>query len=173
LGRLESLWGADVPRDRRQITGHLREFSLVSEEEYAAFCPPERLAKIPADFAHPHIEFSGFLEDGWVESAALVRLTRPAGERELVIRGHCPGHENGYRPELTVLLDGSPVLTRALEPGEFELRAPAGSGTGPRWIELKFDRTTRLPAPDNRPASALVRTVGFEPPAPPEGTARR
>jgi hypothetical protein len=173
LSGLEALWGADVPRDRRHLAGHLRELSLISEEEYAGFRPPERLAKIPADFAHPHIEFSGFLEDGWVERGALVRLTRPAGDRDLVIRGHCPGHDPNFRPELTVLVDGSPVLTRALEPGEFELRAPAGSGTGPKWVELRFDRTTRLPAPDHRPASALVRTVGFEPPAQPEGTARR
>lgn len=172
LGAVEALWGSDVPRDRRQITGHLRELSLISDEEYAAFRPPERFANIPADFAHPHAEFSGFLDDGWVDRAALVRLTRAPGT-DFVIRGHCPGFDATYSPELTVLVDGSPVLTRALAPGDFELRAPVGPGTGPRWVELRFDRGTRLPAPDNRPASAHVRTVGFEPPAQPEGTARR
>lgn len=172
---VEALWGADVPRDRRHITGHLRELSVISEDDYAAFRPPERLAKLPADLAHPHLEFSGLYEDGWVARESKFRLSRPDPARDLVIRGTVPGVDPAFRPELTVLLDGSPVLCRALPAGPFEVRVPAGAATGPRWVELRFDRAVRLPAPDDRTTCAHLGHIGFEPhqPAPPEGTARR
>lgn len=171
LTGIEALWGTHLHRDRRQLTGHLREFSVISEEEYAAFVPPERIAKIPADLGHPHAEYSGVMEDGWLGREFKARLTCGAN-RDLVVRGQVPGIDPNFRTSVTVLIDGSPVLARELPAGDFELRAPAGAGGGPKWVELRFDRTTALPQPDGRTVSAFLRHIGFEQ-AQTEGTARR
>ncbi len=165
LSGFEALWGSHLPRDRRMLSAHAREISAISEEEYAAFRPPERLAAFPADLAHPHLEYSGLYEEGWVAGEFKVRLTQPAPDQEAVIRGQVPGGPQfaGFRTELTVLIDGVPVSTHALGNGDFELRVPAGKQTGPRWIECRASRTTRLPPPDDRVAVAHIKFIGFEP----------
>jgi hypothetical protein len=165
LSAAEALWGADYTRDRRRLTGHLRDISVLSEEDYAAFRPPESVARFPADLAHPHLEFSGFYEEGWLGPGARVRLTQADAALECVIRGMIPGlpGAEGFRTELTVLLDGTPVERRTLGPGDFEVRAPGAREAGPHWIELRFSRSQVLPAPDGRTATALVRFIGFEP----------
>ena len=165
LTGVEKLWGADLPRDRRMPTAHAREISAISEEEYAAFRPPEKLAAFPADLTHPHLEYSGLYEEGWVGKEFKVRLTQPAPDQEAVIRGQIPGGPqfDGFRTELTVLIDGAPAAVRSLGTGDFEMRVPTGGKTGPRWIECRFSRTLRLPDPDNRSVVAHLRFVGFEP----------
>jgi hypothetical protein len=165
LPAAEQLWGTDLPRDRRWLSGHVRDISIITEEEYAAFRPPQAVAKFPNDLLHPHLEFSGFVEDGWAGAESKVRLTQPEPGMEAVIRGQIPGfpgNEN-FRTELTVFIDGRPVETRALKTGDFEVRAPAGDATGPRWVELRFSNSFRLPAPDGRVVAAHLRFVGFEP----------
>jgi hypothetical protein len=165
LSGIEKLWGANLPRDRRMLAGHVRDISVISEEEYAAFRPPVALAKFPDDLANPQLEYSGFFEEGWVYKEFKVRLAQPAPGQEVVIRGQIPtlpGNE-GFQTELTVLIDGAPVQKRLLRTGDFEVRAPTGAATGPRWIECRFSNSFRLPSPDGREAVAHVRFVGFEP----------
>jgi hypothetical protein len=166
LGAAERMWGADVPRDRRLLAGHLRDLSVLSEEEYAAFRPPVAVSNFPADLAHPHLEYSGLFEEGWVGTEFKVRLTQPAPGQEAVVRGlvpEVPANGAGFRTEMTVLIDGTPVAARVLKTGPFEVRAPGGAGTGPRWIEVRFSEAQRLPAPDGRRVVAHLASVGFEP----------
>ena len=164
LTAIERLWGAHLPRDRRRLAGHARDISVLSEEEYAAFRPPERVERVPDDLTHPHLEYSGLYEEGWVGTEFKVRLTQPAPDQEAVIRGMIPQIGAAeFRTEATVLVDGRPGAPRALSPGEFELRVPGGAAPGPRWIEVRFSRAQVLPAPDGRSAVALLRSVGFEP----------
>lgn len=166
LAAAERLWGANLPRDRRWLSGHLRDVSVLSEEEYAAFTPPARLARFPDDLLHPHAEYSGFVEDGWVGKESKVRLTQARSDDEVVFKGHIPVVPDGgpdFRTELTVLVDGREVGTRALGVGMFEFRAPAGAAPGPRWVECRFSRELRFPAPDGRRAVAHVRSIGIEP----------
>ncbi|VTR92737.1 Di-and tricarboxylate transporter OS=Yersinia mollaretii ATCC 43969 GN=ymoll0001_10630 PE=4 SV=1 [Gemmata massiliana] len=164
LTAIEQLWGAHLPRDRRQLAGHARDISVLSEEEYAAFRPPERVARFPDDLTHPHLEYSGIYEEGWVGTEFKIRLTQPAPDQEAVIHGMIPQIAAAeFRTEATVLVDGRPTETRVLSPSEFEIRVPGGAGAGPRWIELRFSHSQILPAPDGRSAVALIRSVGFEP----------
>jgi hypothetical protein len=162
---LEALWGNDLPRDRRFLSGHLRDFSVITEEEYAAFRPPEKLAKFPDDLTHEHLEYSGLYEHGWMNKAFKVRLTQAEPGHEAVVRGQIPafpGNEN-FTTDVTILVDGRAVGTRALGTGDFEVRFPAGAATGPRWIEVRFSGSFILPGADGRPASAMITGVGFEP----------
>jgi hypothetical protein len=164
LASIERLWGAELPRDPRRLTGHLREVSVLSEQEYAAFRPPQAIAQFPSDLDHPHIEYSGFFETGWMGKEAKVRLSQTDANQECVVRGGVPGIPGapGFRTELTVLLDGAPVERKILAPGDFEVRVP-GPGPGAHWIELRFSQTQVVPAPDGRELSAITRFIGFEP----------
>ncbi|MBP3959812.1 hypothetical protein J8F10_31580 [Gemmata sp. G18] len=162
----EQLWGAGLARDRRMLATHARDISVLSEEDYAAFRPPQQIAKFPGDLAHPHLEYSGFYEEGWVDTEFKIRLAQPAPDQEAVIRGMIPQVSptgSGFRTEVTVLVDGMPVEKRVLSVGNFELRAPGGAGTGPRWIEVRFSADQALPAPDERRVVAHLASVGFEP----------
>ncbi|MFM8273588.1 MAG: hypothetical protein ACKODX_14850 [Gemmata sp.] len=170
LAAAERLWGAELPRDRRMLTGHLRDLSVLSEEEYAAFRPPQQISKFPDDLAHPHLEYSGLYEEGWVGKEFKLRLTQPEPGHEVVLRGMVPGIPGayGFHTEIVVRVDGAPVLKRTLGPGKFELRAPAGTAptgaaVGPRWVEVRFSDDQELPAPDGRRAVAHLKSVGFEP----------
>ncbi len=171
LAGAERLWGAELARDRRYLTGHAREVSVLSEEEYAAFRPPAAVAAFPDDLTHPHLEYSGLFEEGWVGTAFKLRLTQPAPDQEAVIRGTIPQVAEGaaFRSEMTVLIDGAAVETRELGTGAFEVRAPGGAGAGPRWVEVHFSRAQTLPDPDGRRVAARLTSVGFEAPSrPPE-----
>lgn len=162
----EKWWGTDLPRDRRLLAATARNISVISDEEYAAFRPPAALTKFPDDLLHPHLEYSGLYEHGWVGRVAKLRLTQGDGAQELVLRCRVPHLEPvgaEFRTELTVLVDGRPAETRALAPGDFEVRAPGGPGPGPRWVEFRFSHDQELPAPDERRVAALVLSVGFEP----------
>jgi hypothetical protein len=164
LPSFEQFWGTELPRDRRWLSGHAREISVLSEEEYAAFQPPQAVKKFPADLAHPHLEYSGFTEDSWVGAEAKMRLSQADANQQCVVRGHVPGLPGGgeFRTELTVLVDGVAGEPHALKPGDFEVRLPGGSGAGPRWVELRFSHTQVLPAPDGRRVAARVTFIGFE-----------
>ncbi|AWM37775.1 hypothetical protein GobsT_42080 [Gemmata obscuriglobus] len=165
LAAAERLWGAELSRDRRRLTGYLRDASVLTEAEYAAFAPPPALHRFPEDLTHPHLEFSGLSEEGWVGREFKVRLTQPERGQEAVVRGLVPGvpGADGFRTTAVVLVDGRPGVTVDLGPGEFELRAPGGDGSGPRWITVRFSGDQTLPAPDGRRLSAHLRYVGFEP----------
>jgi hypothetical protein len=164
----EKLWGTELPRDRRWLAGHAREISILTEEEYAAFAPPEAIQTYPNDLTHPHLEYSGFFEDGFVGCEAKVRLTQPSPDHQLVLRVQVPRLPGGddFRTELTVLLDGVPAEKRMLGTGEFEVRVPGGKTAQARWVECRFSHTQLLPPPDGRRAAARLTFIGFEPARP-------
>jgi hypothetical protein len=164
LAVLEQLWGSELPRDRRYLTGHAREISVLSEEEYNAFRPPQAVSRFPDDLAHPHLEYSGFFEEGWIGTRSKARLTQTEANQECVIRGVVPAvpDSEGFSTELTVLLDGTEVAHQTLHASNFEVRAPGGTAPGPHWIELRFSHTQVLPY-DGRKVSARITFLGFEP----------
>ncbi len=101
LSGVEKLWGAELPRDRRRLSVSARNISVISDDEYAAFRPPQAVTKFPDDLAHPHLEYSGVYESGWAGKEFKFRLTQPAAGQELVLRGRfrrCPARRPGSAP---------------------------------------------------------------------------
>ncbi len=164
LPAAEKLWASDLPRDRRWLTGHIRDISVLSEEEYAAFVPPQGVYRFPHDLLHPHLEYSGFMEDGWIGTVAKMRLSQTDSNQECVIRGLVPGlpEAENFQTEVAVLIDGVLVERRKLHSGRFEIRAAGSPGIGPRWVELRFSHTQLIPEPDGRRVAALIDSLGFE-----------
>ncbi len=166
LSAAERLWGGDIARDRRWLTGHIRDLSILSEEEYAAFRPPAHISQFPNDLAHPHLEYSGLYEDSWAGREFKVRLTPTGPNQEAVIRGQIPqvtADGAGFQTELTVLIDDIEVGKKRLATGDFEVRVPGGAGEAPRWIECRFSHSQKLPPPDGRIAIGQIKFIGFEP----------
>ena len=160
---LMALYGTDISLDSRYLIGFARNISLISEQQYANMKPPSFLGNFPADLANPNLEYSGLYEDGWVAEAAYLYLTQPDTASPLVIRGSVPIIDKpSFSTELIVLVDGQELARKVLLPGEFELRLPVPSVVGRRRIDLRFSTLQVLPAPDRRPAAALLKFIGFD-----------
>ena len=63
-----------------------------------------------------------------------------------------------------LLADGVSLLTQKVAPGHFTLEAPLPQAGRQVKIELRFDRTETLPAPDNRPVTVLLESLKITPP---------
>jgi hypothetical protein len=149
--------------DPRRIVGFARNISLVTEEQARAMSPPTAIAHFPADLFAAGLLFSGVYEDGWMAEAAKFRLGSDHQTSSVRITAHLPGafaRLSGAMFE--VLVDGQSVARRRLAPGDFELQAAIPRATGPRWVELRVDATDRLPSPDQRIASILLKSVALE-----------
>jgi hypothetical protein len=161
---LNRLWGMDLAGDLRQPVGYSRDVSLVTEEEYRSLSPPALLTAFPADLANPDLEYSGFGEDGWVGERLYAVLHRPAGPADVVVRGEvwADDRPTGEGNEFEVLVGGRSLGRRAVPPGPFEVRLPAGASSGGREkVELRFGRLYTLRG-DGRPVAARLLRLGFE-----------
>jgi hypothetical protein len=158
-----TLYGMDIPMDPRRIVGFVRDISLISAEAYSGLRPPQQLQEFPRDLANRDLEYSGIYEDGWVGESSSVVLSQPEGPSSLVVRATVPLLQSGAAAsQLKVLVDGSEVADRSVGGGEMDLKIPVPLGSGRRRIRLLFDHAEHLPAPDNRPASTLVKFIGFQ-----------
>ncbi|MBS0662209.1 MAG: hypothetical protein JSR48_03020, partial [Verrucomicrobia bacterium] len=163
---LEGIYNRSVSLDSRSGVAYCRDISALSEERYAARPPLSRLSRFPADLVGPHApEYSGIYEDGWVSGHAFVRLGPvQAGSRVsgLMQRPTLPGVAPLPR-RVTLLLDGVPQFTREIPPGDFRWEATCPRPAECVKIELVFDGIDTLPAPDLRPAAALLTFVQIQP----------
>ncbi len=154
-------FGTNIPTDQRAITGFVRDISAIGEEEYAALRPPSVLSRFPDDLRNSSLEYGGIYEDGWVSESSFVRLSAPLRPSVLRVKVVVPG----FLPQpvaLTVTAGGRAIAHADLKLGEADLRIPMTPASGVQRIQLRFDRAGRLPSPDNRPAAALLRSIGFE-----------
>jgi hypothetical protein len=141
-----------------------RDFSLISEEEYQNYRPPQAISAFPDGLTDPLLEYSGVVENGWTAEACSFRLSRPAGTQAVEIRGEVPhAGDSDFRTEMTVLVDGVEVGRRSLSIGQFRVQFPTSATAGPRRIECRFSKTQPLPKPDHRSFSARLTFVGFAP----------
>ncbi len=136
--------------------------SAIDEGQFDAMRPPAMVSHFPADLRDTSLEYSGIYEDGWVSESSFLRLRQPENCPVLRIRSRQPGL-SPLASALRVVVGGVTVAQVALKMGENDLKIPLVGQSGIQRVELHFDRATRLPSPDNRPASALLRSVGFEP----------
>jgi hypothetical protein len=160
---LMTLYGKDIPIDRRKLVGFGRDISLVSEAEYAALNPPSQLKTFPDDLAHPDLEYSGAYEDGWISEAAFFSLKQPHPDSPLQLAGLVPEIKDpAFSTALVISVEGKEIARQPLKPGEFRLSLPLPPSTeARRRIDLRFSQFQSLPDPDSRPIGAQLKFIGF------------
>lgn len=119
---------------------------------------PKVLQHFPADLANPKLRYSGIFSDGWLKRQASIVLAGGAAA-DLVLRVEVPSGGQA----LQLMVNGRTLATRKVTPGRLELRLPVPASRLPRRIELRWAFASRLPAPDVRSASALLRFLGIVP----------
>jgi hypothetical protein len=156
---LDAIFGTSIPIDTRRLTSYVRDISLISAQQYARLRPPSSISAFPTDLANPDLQYSGVYEDGWISKDSYFVLA--GGTRaSLVVRATIPPGATG---QLEILLNGRRVTTMAADPGALAVNLPVPASSTPRRVDLRFTRAIRLPAPDLRPAAALLTFVGFVP----------
>jgi hypothetical protein len=166
--------GASAPRsssqqpglwDMLQISFHLRDVSLLSEEEYAALIPPVNVQSFPVDLAQKSLEFSGCDEFGRVGNRSWFRLSRPATPAPLVVKGRLPTTTEGQViacNALVVRWNDREVGRFKIDANEFGFSIPIPAGAGPGKLELEFAEVHTVPSSFMQ-VSAQLTFVGFEP----------
>jgi hypothetical protein len=158
-----SLYGNQILSDQRKIVGFARDISLVSAVEYASLNAPTEIQAFPRDLGNKNLEYCGIYEDGWIAESSYAVLSRPEGSPSLVVSLRIPALKG--RPAsnwAALLLDGAEVGRQSTSAGSVVFRI-AVQAPGRHRVELRFDRAENFPEPDNRPVSAQVRYMGFQP----------
>jgi hypothetical protein len=159
---LAALYKRDLNLDPRRIVGFARNISLFTEEQVMAMTAPSAVEHLPTDLFNPGLLFSGVYEDGWIAEAAKFRLGSSGQSRSVRITVHLPGvGALSAGAMIDVLVDGQQMERRRLVPGDVELVVPVTPATGPRWVEIRFDTTERLPQPDSRIVSVLLKSIAL------------
>jgi hypothetical protein len=152
-----------LPRDPRPISLHVRDVSLLSDEEYASRVPPESVKTFPQDLSLKHLEFSGCEETGLVSTKSWFRLMQPQSEVPLQVRGRLAG--SGTSPleqnALIVKWNGAELGRKMIDSREFSLSFSVPPGIGPGKVELEFTAARSVP-PSTFKVSAQLTFVGFE-----------
>ena len=157
------LWGTDVRNDSRRITGFARDISLISNEQYAALNPPQAIQKFPHDLANKDLEYCGIYEEGWIGESSYAILKNPEDSGSLVVSLQISNIDG--RPvssSIQLLLDGQEVGRTSPENGAAGFQIPVKQ-KGKHRVELRFDRSISMPAPDFRPISGKILYMGFKP----------
>ncbi|HLG97411.1 MAG TPA: hypothetical protein VKX49_13950 [Bryobacteraceae bacterium] len=156
-------YGTDIRLDDRRIVGFGRDISVISGEEYAALRPPSAVRRFPQDLANKDLEYSGIYEDGWVAESSYLNLHNSGDCDELSVSLMVPSIRGTQPAEMLILkINGQEVTRKQLKLGENRLTAKVELVAGKMRIELAFDRAMALPAPDNRPVSALIHEVALQ-----------
>jgi hypothetical protein len=163
---LQGLYNRTLSLDTRLGLGYCRDISVISGDHYELLPRKRAISRFPSDLTGPDAaEYSGLYEDGWVSEHAFVMLGPVrSGERVVVtaMLPQIPGAKpSSHRVELWV--DGVLQQTREISPGNFALEARLEHAAPFVRVELRFDRTDTLPAPDNRPVSALLKSIQILP----------
>ena len=153
------VYGKSVALDYRQVVAFIRKIRAVDSDGAHEHVAPIRIANFPPDLRNPDLQFSGIYEDGWIGDRGFVTLSS-AAPGKAIIRGTVPGGIGIESVELTMTAGSSPPVTKLLKPGSFEIEAPVGAGEN--RINFQFSGIGRLPAPDNRPAAAVLSSISIE-----------
>jgi hypothetical protein len=156
---LMGLYGKSVALDYRPIVAFIRKIRAVDNDAAYADVAPIRIANFPADLGNPALHFSGIYEDGWIGDRGFVTLSSDAPGKA-IMRGTVPGGIGMESVELTMTAGNSPPVKKLLKPGSFEIEALVEAGEN--RINFQFSDIGRLPAPDNRPAAAVLSSISIE-----------
>jgi len=83
----------------------------------------------------------GLYPDGW--AADRLKWMLPEGGGDVVIRGHVPVHPHLVGLALSAIVGGHTVAAWPVGPGDFEVRFPAPSHSGPFSFEVRSSRYRR------------------------------
>jgi hypothetical protein len=155
--------GNPATRDPRQISMYVRDVSLLAEEEYAAWVPPECVRTFPVDLGQKNLEFSGCLEEGSVSSKCWFRLSQPQAHLPLQIRGRLRVNSSKIVDPQTLIVkwNGVEVGRTSITSSEFALNYPLTPGAGPGKVELEFANANSSPQSTLKLCAQLT-FVGFE-----------
>lgn len=128
----------------------------VEPEIPAVAAPSAQVKDVPAATDRPD-------SDGWCGAHTTFQLEQTSAPAALVVRGQIPAIGSPPLPMTMVIrIDGVALSTTSLTPGDFEVRSLVLGAIGLKRVELGFDHTNTLPAPDGRTVAALLKLVGFE-----------
>jgi hypothetical protein len=126
--------------------------------------PPSQLSKMPAGLNDPKLELAGIYQDGWVGETGSATLQQPKGDQALTVRGMVPNLGSAsFQTTLELRVDGTPVGSKTVGPGDFQISAPAPPTAGNRRVTLSFSPLQELPNGDGRLVGARLQFLGFEP----------
>jgi hypothetical protein len=139
--------------DTREAAAHLTFIGVSTGR------PPTALRRFPSDLADAELEYSGILDDGWVEQDAHVVLAGGAAA-DLIIRGTLLDL-SGQHLEVTV--DGGPVAAEHLRGTTLDLRIPVPATDTPRRVALHWALSGPVSRADQRRAAAHLATLAVFP----------
>jgi hypothetical protein len=115
---------------------------------------PPLAVRSPAGLNDPGLIQSGVFKDGWLrQDSRLVLAGGRAGR--IVLRALVTAR--GQRVEVKV--NGRPVASRTVGPGEIAVRAEIPASASSRTVELHWAKVARIAANDPRRAAALLRSI--------------
>jgi SAM-dependent methyltransferase len=137
---------------------------------------PTQFSAFPQDLSNPDLKFVGVYEDGWLAQAASLPLRLPDSASQLCIQGLLPQISlpqpsqirNGAQsePRLTELrlsIGDRSFFKQRLTPGDFEIKCQIPeSAASEIELKLNFSNCQKLPSPDDRQVSILLKFIGFE-----------
>jgi hypothetical protein len=160
---LMNLYGRDYLLDYRRVVGFVRDISIVPDDAYRSLQAPRALSNFPKDLENPNLEFSGLYEDGWMADHAKIWLAAPKrpyctfGLKALV-----PREAAARTARLRVTIDGRAIAFEQLQRGDMVIRVPVPGDGRRHEVDVSVTRLFHLPGGDGRPASVLLRFLGYE-----------
>jgi len=156
------LFGADINFDYRRAVGFIRDITLVPEGRYDSLNAPEEVQNVKTDLQNANLEYSGLYEDGWMAHDARMWLKEPRRACNVVLQALVPEQEASTNSTVSVTLDGSVIYSKGALGGEMDVRVPIACDGRRHKVDVTSSATFNLPGGDGRPASLLLKKVGFE-----------
>ena len=124
--------------------------------------PPPECLVLPHGLCNSGLQFDGIHDDGWVGGTFSVRLSYPARARFLALEGMLPGIDSAVSAgHFRVCIEGQAEQTCEVPLGTFQVRLPVETPVRRPWVTIHCGPLQRLPPPDGREVSVLLKSIGF------------
>ncbi|MBE34326.1 MAG: hypothetical protein CMI16_01980 [Opitutaceae bacterium] len=163
---LQGIYNQNLSLDTRLALGYCRDISAIDEDAYQSRKLPQEISRFPNDLLTlNNLEYSGIYEDGWGSHHTFVVLGPVNPGDKITVQALLP-QIPGQSPatnRVELLANGHSLLTKDLTAGTVNLEALLPTAAQQVKIELRFDCTQSLPAPDNRPVTVLLKAIKITP----------
>jgi len=165
LSLISNLYGKTIQIDSRRVAIFASNISVIDESEIHPSSGTRLISRFPTDLVKGTFAYSGVYEDGWISRKSFFELNS-SHSHKFVISGLIPVLNPKSPPKIgmEVRIDGKLLVKAALGGGDFTQSISlnqSGLGEGLHHIEINFSDEQSLPNPDGRPASALIKKLGF------------